>query len=483
MFPTILDETRIALGGIRDFATSFVSPTLRLGVTGLARSGKTVFITALVHNLIHHGRLPLLSAYAKGRIARAYLEPQPDFELPRFAYEEHFDSLTAAARNWPESTQRLSELRLTIEYMGEGLFSRDGVPRRLSIDIIDYPGEWVLDLPLLQLSYAQWSAAAVAASRSSQRAEFAKEFHESLAALDPESKLDEMKALKAAELFTRYLGRCRTSNFGPSTLPPGRFLMPGELAGSPLLTFAPLDVKPDAEPRRGTLFALMSRRYDAYIAHVVKPFFLSYFARLDRQIVLVDALSALNSGKAAVEDLGSTLHAILSIYRQGSKSWISQVLGRRVDRILFAATKADQLHHSSHDRLEAIMRALIKQPASRAQYSGALVDVLALSAIRATREAIVKQKGENLPCIVGTPEKDERIGSVVFDGETEAAVFPGDLPDDPANALNGELASKVRFVRFRPPRIKPASALGVGPSFPHIRLDRALEFLIGDRLT
>jgi uncharacterized protein len=56
MFQSIIDETRIALGGIRDFAKSFAQPTLRLGVTGLAKSGRTVFITALVHNLIHGGR-------------------------------------------------------------------------------------------------------------------------------------------------------------------------------------------------------------------------------------------------------------------------------------------------------------------------------------------------------------------------------------------------------------------------------------------
>ncbi len=27
----------------------------------------------------------------------------------------------------------------------------------LYLDIVDYPGEWLLDLPLLDLSYAQWS--------------------------------------------------------------------------------------------------------------------------------------------------------------------------------------------------------------------------------------------------------------------------------------------------------------------------------------
>jgi predicted YcjX-like family ATPase len=37
-----------------------------------------------------------------------------------------------------------------------------------------------------------------------------------------------------------------------------------------------------------------------------------------------------------------------------------------------------------------------------------------------------------------------------------------------------------RFLRFRPPRVAREGA--EEPSLPHIRLDRALQFLIGDRL-
>jgi predicted YcjX-like family ATPase len=483
MSPTIIDETRIALGGIKDFARSFAQPNLRLGVTGLARAGKTVFITALVHNLLHGGKLPLLSAYSGGRIARVYLEPQPDYELPRFDYESHVEALTSQNRRWPESTRRLSELRLTIEYRGQGLFSRDGVARVLSIDILDYPGEWLLDLPLMQLSYAEWSAATLKTSRTAPRAKLAKPFHEYLATVDPEARRDELLAVKAAELFTAYLSRCRADDVALSTLPPGRFLMPGDLAGSPLLTFAPLEVAAGAVPRRGSLFSLMQRRYEAYVTHVVKPFFFDYFARLDRQIVLVDALSALNAGREAVNDLRRALTDVLAIYRQGSSSWVSQILGRRIDRIMFAATKADQLHHSSHNRLEAIMHAMLKEASQRAQFQGAVVDVSALAAIRATREAMVRRRGEALPCIVGVPETGERIGSSVFNGEEEAAVFPGDLPENPLQALKGDLEAQVRFVRFRPPLLKAQDALGLGPSFPHIRLDRVLEFLFGDRLT
>ena len=39
----------------------------------------------------------------------------------------------------------------------------------------------------------------------------------------------------------------------------------------------------------------------------------------------------------------------------------------------------------------------------------------------------------------------------------------------------------IRFVRFRPPKLEK-TADGVTLSLPHIRLDRALQFLIGDHL-
>lgn len=82
-------------------ADGWLSPSIRLGVTGLSRAGKTVFITALVHNLINGGRLPFFAAAAEGRIIRAFLQPQPDDGVPRFAYEDHLASLTARPSAWP----------------------------------------------------------------------------------------------------------------------------------------------------------------------------------------------------------------------------------------------------------------------------------------------------------------------------------------------------------------------------------------------
>jgi predicted YcjX-like family ATPase len=73
---------------------AFFEPVIRLGVTGLARSGKTVFITSLVANLMDRGRMPGLAAARTGRIEAAFLQPQPDDTVPRFAYESHLAAMT-----------------------------------------------------------------------------------------------------------------------------------------------------------------------------------------------------------------------------------------------------------------------------------------------------------------------------------------------------------------------------------------------------
>ncbi len=288
--------------------------------------------------------------------------------------------------------------------------------------------------------------------------------------------------MKAAELFAAYLKQARDATYALSTLPPGRFLSPGDLEGSPALTFAPLPLD-GAEIARGSLAAMMERRYEAYTTHVARPFFRDHFARLDRQIVLVDLLAALNSGPAALRDLETALDGVMHAFRAGRASRLGAIFRPRIDRILFAATKADHLHHADHDRLEAALKLMTGRAIARAEGHGAEIDDVALAAVRATREAEIRHGGETLPAIVGTPEAGERIDGQTFDGVAEAAVFPGRLPDDPAAALAGEALALPeaendwRFVRFRP----PVTARGAPP--PHIRLDRALQFLIGDRLS
>jgi len=484
---TFTDEARIALDTLSSRAAGlFSTPSLRLGVTGLSRAGKTVFISSFVHNLIHGGRLPLFEAQKSGRIASAVLEHQPDDAVPRFQYEDHVDALVSA-RIWPDSTRAISELRLTIEYESASGWGRLFSSGRLAVDIVDYPGEWLLDLPLLGKDFATFSREAFELAELDVRADLSEAWRALAATADPSSPADEMAARRLAESFAAYLKACKADSRALSTLPPGRFLMPGDLDGSPALTFAPLPGLGDGRARSGTLHAMMERRYEAYKTHVVKPFFREHITRLDRQIVLVDAMQALNAGPAAMRDLERALTEILACFRPGNNGYLADLFSRRIDRILVAATKADHLHHESHDRLQAIVRRLADRAIQRADFSGATVDVLAMAAVRATREGTVRQGRETLPVIIGTPLAGETIGSESFDGDTETAIFPGDLPADAGSVFDaaerssGNTDPAIRFVRFRPPRLEK-TAEGVTLSLPHIRLDRALQFLIGDRL-
>ncbi len=63
---------------------------------------------------------------------------------------------------------------------------------------------------------------------------------------------------------------------------------------------------------------------------------------------------------------------------------------------------------------------------------------MALAAVRATREAMVARGRDKLPSILGTPAAGESANGEMFDGETEVATFPGDLPADPEALFKGD---------------------------------------------
>ncbi len=458
--------------GITDFTSDLMrgigvgDPVIRLGVTGLSRAGKTVFITSLVANLMDRGRMTALRAAADGSIKAAWLQPQPDDTVPRFDIERYLAALTGPEPFWPDGTRHISELRLSFRVQPRGILGGWRKPQTVHLDIVDYPGEWLLDLRLMERSYDEWSAEVLERMPGRPGAEG---YLAALAATDLGASLDEQAAQGLAAAYTEHLHAAREAGWSDCT--PGRFLLPGEMAGSPALTFAPLPPVDGKSPLRREF----ARRYEAYKSRIVKPFFRDHFSRIDRQVVLVDVLGAIHAGPPALEDLRRTMADILSAFNPGRTGWLAQMLGlRRVERILFAATKADHIHHTQHQRLTNIATALLREARDRADFAGARTDAMAIAALRATTEAMIEQNGQELPAVRGT----------LMDGRN-AAFYPGELPADPAALLiparegrrewlDGDYAA----MNFRP----AANTLRPGDGPPHIRLDRAAEFLIGDRL-
>ncbi|NNK67526.1 MAG: GTP-binding protein YcjX, partial [Rhodobacteraceae bacterium] len=141
----------------------------------------------------------------------------------------------------------------------------------------------------------------------------------------------------------------------------------------------------------------------------------------------------------------------------------------------FAATKADHLHQAQHARLTAIMEALVADARARADFAGATTEAMSLAALRVTTEDRIDHDGRQLEVVRG----------ILRDTGKTAAFYPGALPEDPsvllAPARQGAetwLDADYGIMSFAP----QPGALRPGKGPPHIRLDRALQFLIGDRL-
>lgn len=134
-----------------------------MAVTGFSRSGKTAFITSLVNQLLHvhsdsDARLPLFSAARDGCLLGAKRIPQNHFNIPHFAYDENIGALYRFPPQWPVPTRGISEICLQLRYRSQASLLRHfKETSNLYIEVIDYLGEWLLDLPMLHQDYFSWS--------------------------------------------------------------------------------------------------------------------------------------------------------------------------------------------------------------------------------------------------------------------------------------------------------------------------------------
>src|SRR5262249_47745833 len=138
---------------------------LRIAVTGLSRAGKTVFLTALLHNLHlaarlkegQAGHLPFFDPVAKGSLEDVSLRPLAG--LAAFPFLPNLDRLLDPSPEFPPSTAGLSGFGAALRYRPQGVLGRQLVDTTaVEIEIVDYPGEWLLDLPMLDQSFEEWSA-------------------------------------------------------------------------------------------------------------------------------------------------------------------------------------------------------------------------------------------------------------------------------------------------------------------------------------
>lgn len=418
---------------------TYFETTIRIGVTGLSRAGKTAFLTSAAANLMARPA------------PRWVLAPLGAGEVPRFDQARHLAALAADPPRWPERTNAVSILALT------AAIPRDPLPaRRVRLEFLDYPGEWLLDLPLLTLDFKAWSAGVLARLDWPE----AREFLRFSAGLPARAPADEALARAGAALYRALLGRLRDA--GLAYLQPGRFLMPAPGAEPPWMEFFP-------HTGDGPLAALMAERYAAYVEAVRRDLASPLFADVDRLVVLADVLSALHGGERAFGDTAEGLRAAA-----GALRWRFDWLGalqnlaslrlppRVISRVAFAATKADHVAERQRGNLANLVKALTPVPGG-----GVATAHFALASVRCTEDFVLRLEGRPVSAVRGR----------VLGQERPSISYPGEVPDRPPDGAFWQHPF-LALPQFEPVRLPDGGRYGV----PNIGLDAVLGFLLEDVL-
>ena len=459
---------------------------INLAVTGLSRSGKTAFITSLVNQLINEGngnQLSFFDPVHQGNFIAAKRVSQKNLSVPRFDYDLAISSLTSEAPSWPEPTHGISELRLAIRYQPKkSLLKYTADMATLTLDITDYPGEWLLDLPMLKQTYEQWSEQTHALLLTKPRQQHAQSFLDKVAKIDPFAIADEAQLAQLSQEYTQLLHTFRYQ-LGLSVIQPGRFILPAELAGAPILEFFPfpnlseIDGNDYQNASDDSFVGMLRARFIEYKESVVKKFYQQHFIRFDRQIVLADCLSPLNacsanSGPESFADLQLAIDMILANYSYGKSGLLARLFSPKIDKLLFAATKADHVTAEQHAPMVSLLNQLIYQSRHKLNYEAIDMKTLAIAAIKSTQSGKSLHQGQQISVIQG-----HRLVPNSVDAQGERiTVFPGFVPDKLPDKQYWQTAA-FNFINFAPPR-----GMTKHQSLPHIRMDQVLQFLLADKM-
>ncbi len=365
-------------------------------------------------------------------------------------------ALAADPPRWPERTDAVSLLALNLT-IGRPPLAALLPSQRVRLEILDYPGEWLLDLPLLRTSFSEWSDTTI--RRLELRSE-ARPFLAFTTALPANAAASESLAATGHRLYCDLLQTFRDA--GLSLLQPGRFLMPAPGPEPPWMAFFP-------HRGAGGLVGLLARRYDRYVEAIRDDLVSPLFGSVDRLVVLSDLLSALHAGPAAFADARAALAAAAGALqrRRSWAEWLAPIARLRlpppgIGRIAFVATKSDHVGSRQRANLAQLLRALTEQ-----EGQGTLPTAyLAIAAIACTEDATWTLEGRPVSAVRGR-----------MPGKGLAMSYPGEIPATPPDDAFWA-HSFYSLPEFEPKRLPDAGRSGI----PNLALDDLLTFLLADLL-
>lgn len=405
-------------------------------------------------------------------IRRGSLAGQPTFQLlvhghwlrggdRSFDYDAGLLALTHDPPHWPDSTTDWSVARIEL-HVDRPWYSLK--PRKRMIELFDYPGEWLLDLMLLDWDFrmfcrAIWSWCALEPRQSLGGALIAE-----LAAIDPAAPVDRDRLTDIQARWANFLAECRIAPHQLSRNLPGRFLLHGRVFNPEDYPFVPLfglgvvgDGVTGVFPK-DSWGAVCTAHYERYRDNQARPFFDQHFQSLDAQVILIDLLGAMSAGPAALKDMREALSGVLEPFRYQSGHWLGQLFRRRIRRVAVCATKIDHLLPEDQRRLQSLLESYLYETVQRLASESVDLKVMSIAAVQSAQRIESRGTGS----LIG---RDKRRGEKIH---FTPPALPGTMPHN----LNLKIDAM--------PQLAPPTGLDRAQAFPSRRIDQLLAFLLAD---
>lgn len=433
-------------------------PVTRIGITGLSQAGKSTLITSLINHLENIRRGSLASHANLGLLVHGHWLRGGEHS---FDYDAGLHALTNQPARWPASTMDWSIARIEIS-VDRPWYSLK--PRKRIIELFDYPGEWLLDLMLLEWDYRQFCRSLWAWAAQEPRHAVGASLIAELAAIDPLTSVDAAQLAVLQGRWADFLAECRIAPYQLSQNLPGRFLLsgrdfdPAESPFVPLFALGAVEGGSAVDFPPGSWGAVCRDNFDRYRDDQARPFFDRHFRALDAQVILIDLLGAMSAGPSALKDMRAALEGVLEPFRYQSGHWLGQLFRRRIRRVAVCATKIDHLLPDDQNRLQSLLESYLYETVQRLAAASIELKVMAIAAVQSAQRVEAGGAGS----LIG---RDKRLGEKVH-------FTPPNLP----STMPHNLSLKIDEL----PQLAPPAGLDRAQVFPSRRIDQLLAFLLAD---